>query len=109
MPAHITRTIMGFRETEVLGQLLICPNLPPSLVNEGKHYGIRGLNYGATRLSLNYALLSHERLLVDVECSGGIQVRSVHDEGGNALEVKRSGVHWQFEATNQSSYTVQLS
>jgi hypothetical protein len=109
MPAHIIRTLMGFRETEIQGQVLICPNLPPSLGSEGKQYGIQGLNYGATRLSLSYTLLSQERLLVDVECSGGIQVRSVYGEGGNALEVKRSPAHWQFEATNQSSYTVQLS
>ena len=78
MPAHIIRTLMGFRETEIQGQVLICPNLPPSLGSEGKQYGIQGLNYGATRLSLSYTLLSQERLLVDVECSGGIQVRSVY-------------------------------
>jgi hypothetical protein len=109
MPAHIIRTLIGFRETEIPGKVVICPNLPPSLGDEGKQYGIQGLNYRTTRLSLKYSLLNQGRLMVDMECSGGIQVRSVFDEAGNALEVKRSAAQWQFEAKNHNAYTVQLS
>ena len=109
MPAHIIRTLMGFRETEMPGQALLCPNLPPSLDEEGKQYGIRGLNYGGERFSLNFTLLGHERLLVEIECAGGTQLRSVHGEGGSALEVKRRGTLWQFEAKNHSCYSIQLS
>ena len=109
MPAHIIRTLMGFRETEMPGQALLCPNLPTSLYEAGKQYGIRGLNYGGEHFSLNFTFIDHERLLVEIECAGGDQLRSVHSEGGSALEVKRRGARWQFEAKNHSCYSIQLS
>lgn len=109
MPAHIIRNLIGFRETKGLSQFVICPNLPSSLAESGKRYGIRGLNYGGKRLSLSFLFLDRQRLLVEMEIKGESEIGSVLSEVGDKLQVKHQGTRWQFDAINRHPYTVQLS
>jgi hypothetical protein len=109
MPAHIIRTLVGFRETNEPLQLLVCPNLPSPLAENGKRYGICGLNYGRKRVSLSFLFLDQQRLMVEMELPAKAEIKSVRADGGNTLEVKRQGTRWQFEAINHRPYMVQLS
>jgi len=109
MPAHIIRNVIGFREAKEPTQFVICPNLPPPLAESGKRYGIRGLNYGTRRLSLSFLFLDQQRISVEIEMPGGSEIRSVHSEAGEKLQVKHQGMQWQVDARNHHAYTVQLS
>lgn len=109
MPAHIIRNLIGFRETKDPSQFVVCPNLPPSLAESGKRYGIRGLNYGTKRLSLSFLFLDQQRISVEIEMPGESEIRSVRSESGDKLQVKHQGARWQVDARNHHAYTVQLS
>lgn len=109
MPAHILRSLVGFRETEKDGEFLLCPNFPQSLNVENKQYGVRGLRYGVEHFHLTYTILDKERLSVEIECPGNLRIQSVHAPQGTGLNLIREGVRWRFEARNHVIYTVQLS
>jgi hypothetical protein len=109
LPAHIIRTLMGFRETATQGEFTLCPNLTPALVEAGKEYAIHGLRYGKGRFNLTVQVLDGQRVRIDIESLEGIQVQAIRS-GSAAVPFKQvAGARWQWEANLRTSYSVRLA
>jgi len=79
LPAHIIRSVIGFRETAEAGKISLCPNLPEALAQEGKSYTVDNLAVGGERLSLSYTVLAGGEVKVEGRwaASGRSWARSV--------------------------------
>jgi len=108
LPAHIIRSVIGFREASEDNRFWICPNLPDSFTAKGKIYAVRGLNYLAGRLDLRFTVLDDRRLQVNGMWPAG-NVASVTGSDRRPLAVGRSGRNWHFEANNHERYLVRIS
>ena len=102
MPAHIIRNLVGFRETETPGQVLMCPSLSTSLTKTGKIYSIRGLNYVADRLDVTLTVLGHGRVRVEGRWREHLRTTRVALSHGAMPESVGTGQTWQFSAPNFS-------
>lgn len=69
LPAHILRSIVGFRESAT--GLELCPNLPAALALPGKRYAVRNLQFRGDVLDLEYRVLHGGRIAVAGQWRGG--------------------------------------
>jgi hypothetical protein len=106
MPAHIIRNLIGFRETEDAGRIVLAPSFPPSLAATGKQYGITGLPYAKQRLNLRFTFLDDRHLRAEAEWPAGIQ--SIASTDGHPLPIDHSDGRWSFNAVNHERYTLRL-
>jgi len=75
LPAHIIRSVIGFREAAEAGRVSLCPNLPEALAVEGKSYTVENLGIEGERLSLRYT----------VGAGGAVQVEGRWAQSGRRL------------------------
>src|SRR5579885_2684839 len=109
MPAHIIRNLLGFRETEVVGQFLLSPAFGPLLVGAGKQYGITDLLYAKKKLGIHFTFQDERNLLAELDLPESSQVLSATDANGRSLQLNRSGNRWQFKTENYAGCVVKLS
>lgn len=108
MPAHIIRSLIGFRETGDDRRILICPNLPASWLRRDKRYGIVGLHFGSGRLDLHFQVLDGGEIRIEGEWSGPVQAVSVTSGDARPRDIRKDSRKWQFVALNHQRYTVEL-
>lgn len=108
LPAHIIRSLMGFREMAWSEgeQFELGPNIPDNLSGEGKSFQIRNLHFRGGRFDLQYRQAAEgdfEASLTMAEKAAGIRVV---DEAGSEVLVKSAGNTAVFRAKNHAVYRV---
>jgi hypothetical protein len=110
LPAHIIRSLFGFRELEWSEgeQFDLGPNIPENLAGEGKSFLLRNLHFRGRRFDLQYhqaAKGEFEASLTMSEKAGGIRVT---DEAGHEAPVQLAGNTLAFRAKNHALYRIRL-
>jgi hypothetical protein len=111
LPAHIIRSLFGFRELEWSEgeQFDLGPNIPENLAGEGKSLLLRNLHFRGRRFDLRYghaAKGEFQASLTMAEKAGGIRVT---DEAGQEAPVQLAGNTVAFQAKNHALYRVRLN
>ena len=110
LPAHIIRSLFGFRELEWSEgeQFDLGPNIPENLAGEGKSFLLRNLHFRGRRFDLQYhqaAQGEFQASLTMSEKAGGIRVT---DEAGHEAPVQLAGNTLAFRAKNHALYRIRL-
>lgn len=108
MPAHIIRSIIGFRETEQADSIQICPNFPTALAVPGKRYEIGGLNYAGDRFDIA-AQITGAGVRVEIGWRGAMRIVSGSGADGSPLRIETSAQRHVFDATNHGRYVLRLA
>ncbi len=108
MPAHIIRSLIGFRETEQADSIQICPNFPAALAIAGKRYEIRGLHYAGDRFDLA-ALMTAAGVRVEIAWRGAMRIMSGSGADGTPLRIETSAQRNAFDAANHRRYILRLA
>jgi hypothetical protein len=111
MPAHIIRSLVGARETHDPHEIWICPNLPPALLEPGKHYGLTALRCGtvADPFGIEYDIVDSAKISITLTCSTGTQVTSVR-AGNQVLRPSQAGTNRsEFRGSNNERYLVRFN
>ncbi|HZP00988.1 MAG TPA: hypothetical protein VFD30_11890 [Terriglobia bacterium] len=110
LPAHIIRSIIGFREESetVKMTFTLGPNLPDKLLANGKVFGLRNIRYRGMSMNFRYTGLDHGRLKVELDradrpWSSAVRVIE-HERGITPPSFSVSGGLLSFEATNHALY-----
>lgn len=111
LPAHIIRSLFGFRELEWSegDQFDLGPDIPENLAGEGKSFLLRNLHFGGRRFDLRYGHAAQgefQASLTMSEKAGGIRVT---DEAGHEAPVQLAGNTVAFRAKNHALYRVRLN
>jgi len=111
LPAHIIRSLMGFREIAWSEgeQFDLGPNIPDNLTGQGKSFQIRNLHFRGRRFDLKYRQVADgefEASLTMAEKAAGIRVA---DEAGKEVSVNLAGNTAAFPAKNHALYRVRLT
>ncbi|HZT38416.1 MAG TPA: hypothetical protein VFA28_10990 [Bryobacteraceae bacterium] len=107
MPAHIVRSVIGFRETEQADAIQICPNFPAALAVGGKRYEIRGLHYGGDRFDIA-AQFNAAGVRVEIAWRGATRIVSASEADGKPLRVESRMQRYAFDARNHARYLLRL-
>jgi hypothetical protein len=110
MPAHITRSLIGLRETQDQRDIWVCPNLPADFLKAGKQYGLRRFRCGtaADRFDINYSVIDSRKIAVTVTFPNGTEIASVSADNQAVKQVNRENNQCQFEAFNNARYLLRL-
>ena len=110
LPAHIIRSIFGFREGNEPDRFwfILSPSIPEALFGTGKSLRLRSLRYRGQIFSLQFRCGEGRKLEVDLifpteALHHGLWVR---DESGRQVHVVSSDQGWSFEAENYALYHV---
>jgi hypothetical protein len=110
LPAHIIRSIFGFREGNDPDRFwfILSPSVPEALFSTGKSFRLLSLHYRGQIFSLQFRCGEGRRLEVDLifpteALHHGLWVR---DECGQQAHVAASDRGWSFEAENYALYHV---
>jgi hypothetical protein len=111
LPAHIIRSLFGFREIEWNAgeQFELGPNIPDNLSGEGKSFLLRNLHFRGRLFDLRYTQVAEgefQTSLTMAEKAGGIRVVG---ETGHEVSVNSTGSTAAFRAKNHALYRVRLS
>ncbi len=115
LPAHIIRSIIGFREGSEPGKMsfTLGPNLPDNMLANGKSFGLRNLHYRGMALNVRYGNLGDRKLRVEVERgdhSWPGATRVTEENGGAAPPASSlSGRLLSFEGRNHALYKVEVN
>jgi len=113
LPAHIIRSIFGFREGNEPDQLwfILGPNLPDNLAAKGKSFGVRHLHYRGKSFDLRYERQGDGTLRAELTFTGGWWPRRarVIDEAGMEVTVAYTARNLAFRARNHELYRVDLA
>lgn len=109
MPAHIVRSLIGFRETNDVDQFILSPGFGPLLSGAGKRYGIADLQYARQKLSISFTLQNDRSLLTELTLPESIQIASITNGDGRSLPLEHNGEQWQFRAQNNVRYLIKLA
>jgi hypothetical protein len=109
LPAHIIRSLVGFRDPQAPDALPVSPNLPDSLMQAGKVYRVRNLQYAGESLDLAIHVLDSRRVRVEGKWSGSIRTVEVKDAKGEEVAVQQTDSTWQFEGLNRQDYQTHLA
>lgn len=109
LPAHIVRSLVGFRDPQQRNELPLSPNLPNSQMVAGKTYGILNLRYGSASLDLSIYVLDSQRVRVKGKWSELFRAVAVKDVAGVDVTMQQTGSAWQFEGTNHRQYIVRIA
>ncbi len=113
LPAHIVRSIFGFREGDKADgrQFTLGPNLPDALLilRKGKAFGLRNVHYRGQAFDLHYERLPGDHLSVEIAFlkNEGQKIR-VKNEGGTSLPVSSTARGWRFQAQNHALYQIEI-
>lgn len=108
LPAHIIRSLLGFRESNNPDELWICPNLPDSFLAAGKVYRVRNLRYLGDALLLSFKAQDSQKVIVEGAWSGSTETVAVADAAGQNVTLDSSGGAWKFEGLNHHRYQIRL-
>lgn len=110
LPAHIIRSVFGFREGNEPEQLwfTLSPGIPGKLVGEGRSFGLRNIHYRRQSFDLHYRCGQGRTLQVTLTFSSPPAPHefSVNDESGRPVPSRASGPRCSFEVDNHSLYRV---
>ncbi len=111
LPAHIIRSIFGFREGgwESQEQFELGPNIPESLQGEGRSLLLRNLQFRGRRFDLRYSQTAKEEFLATLTAPARREGIQVTDQAGHAVPVQAAGGEFQFQVKNHALYRVKLS
>jgi hypothetical protein len=70
LPAHLIRSIAGFREAAEPGRLEVSPAIPQRLLQPGRRYAIANLQFRGDRLRLTHTVQPDGRIAVEGEWTG---------------------------------------
>ncbi|MGN6593461.1 MAG: hypothetical protein ACTHJX_11250 [Terriglobales bacterium] len=104
LPAHILRTVVGFRETADAAHCELSPNLPDALAVAGRGYTVRNLRFANDRLDVRYDVLAGGRVQVSGEWAAG--TRCVAAEGAT---LEAAGRQFRFTVPNHTSVRLRLA
>jgi hypothetical protein len=111
LPAHIIRSLFGFREGNEPGHFwfTLSPALPEALLGEGRWFGLRNIRYRQQMFDLHYRRGDGRTLQAILTFPNGSPPRRflVSDAAGRPVSSRASGPQWIFEADNYSAYRVQ--
>jgi hypothetical protein len=109
LPAHILRSLVGFRDPQQPNELPVSPSLPGSFMVAGKAYRVLNLQYGGATLELAIHVLDSKRVRVEGKWSGLLRTVAVKDATGANVALLQTGSTWQFEASNHQQYSVRIA
>ena len=109
LPAHIIRSLVGFRDPQQPNELPVSPNLPNSFMVAGKTYRVLNLQYRGATLELAIRTLDSQRVRVEGKWSGSFRTVAVKDTAGANVALQGSGSSWQFEGANHHQYFVRIA
>jgi Trehalase len=109
LPAHIIRSLIGFRDPGSPDQLPLSPNLPDPLMQAGKVYSVRNLQYAGNFLDLSIHALDAQRVRIEGRWSGSIRTEAVKETTGAEVALQQSGSVWQFDGLNHQQYLIRLT
>ncbi len=111
LPAHVIRSIFGFREGGWEGQeqFELGPNIPASLEGDGKSFLLRNLQYRGRQFDLRYSQTANGEFLAILTSPGRLGGVHVTDQAGRAVPVQSAGGEFRFHVKNHALYHVQLS
>lgn len=107
MPAHLIRNIVGLRETDDRQRAILAPGFPPSLAVPGREYALERIPWCGHSLSIRFRFLDKSRIQVDI--SGSLAVRALHNEQEEAVPIRREGSGAQAELANFGLYSIALA
>jgi len=108
LPAHIIRSLIGFRDPRQADELQLAPNLPDSFMVSGRSYRIVNLQYRGALLELAIQVLDPQRVRVEGTWSGSVRSVAVKDGKGVSVALQGTGSAWQFEGGNHQQYLVRI-
>jgi hypothetical protein len=106
LPAHIIRSVVGFRDPQQSDELPLSPNLPNSFMVVGRTYRVVNLQYRGALLDLLIRVLDSQRVRVEGRWSESLRSVAVKDAKGANIPLQGSGSVWQFEGENHQHYFV---
>jgi hypothetical protein len=115
LPAHIIRSIFGFREDSETSKIVFTlgPNLPDPLMATGKVFSLRNIRYREMSMTLGYTGLDNKRLKVELDRADrpwSSALRVIEPESGRTpASFSVSGRLLSFEAANHALYRVEES
>jgi hypothetical protein len=112
LPAHIIRSIVGFREGSEPHSpwFWLGPNLPDPLFGDGKLFGLSNLRYRGTVLGIRYECQEAGSVGVRIDVAGGhwsAKARVV-DEVGAVVTSKVAAQELSFAGRNHGLYRVEM-
>jgi hypothetical protein len=112
LPAHIIRSIVGFREGSEPQALWfwLGPNLPDALFGDGKSFGLLNLHYRGVILGIRYECGAAARVGVRIHLAAGhwsAQARVV-EESGTVVSSKAIDQELSFAGLNHGLYRVEM-
>jgi hypothetical protein len=112
LPAHIIRSIFGLRESRdrTALQFNLGPNLPDKLVEMGKTFGLRNVQYRRFSFGLRYEIAGQDDLEVQILTGRSAAPRAIRvaSLAGGTVEVNAISGGWSFKAKNHAAYSVAL-
>ena len=108
MPAHIIRTIVGFRESEEAGEFVLSPGFGPALAIAGKRYALDGLPYAGQRMGVSYAFSDEKQLMAQLKLPSQARIVSVSGANGEAVKFTRREAVWEIPMENYERYRVKV-
>jgi hypothetical protein len=110
LPAHIIRSLFGFRELEWTegDQFELGPNIPANLTGEGKSFLILNLHFRGRRFDLRYDQAAEGEFRASLTMAEKARGFRVSDEAGREVPVQWAARAATFTVKNHALYRVQL-
>jgi hypothetical protein len=108
LPAHILRSLIGFRDPRQPDELPLAPNLPDAFMVGGRTYRVLNLQYRGAFLELAIHVLDSQRVRVEGIWSESVRSVAVKDANGANVVLRGTGSAWQFEGANHQQYLVRI-
>jgi hypothetical protein len=109
LPAHIIRSLVGFRDPQRLDELPLSPNLPQAFMTPGRTYCVLNLQYRGKLLDLTMRILDAQRIRVEGRWPDSVRSVAVRDATGRAVPLGGSGSVWQFDGNNHRHYFLRIA
>ena len=109
MPAHIIRTIIGFRESEEEGEFVLSPGFGPAFALAGKRFALDGLRYAGRTIGVSYAFADEKQVTALLKLPLQAQIASVSRGNGEAVKFTRQGAAWEIPMENFEQYRVRIT
>jgi hypothetical protein len=109
LPAHIIRSLVGFRDPQQPDELPLSPNFPNSFMAAGRTYRVVNLHYGEALLDLTMRVQDSQRIRVEGRWSNPLRTVAVTNAKGENIAVQASGSLWQFEGNNHQHYFMRVA
>ena len=111
LPAHIIRSLFGFREIEWSegDQFELGPNIPEDLSGEGKSFLLRNLHFRGRRFDLRYSQVAKGEFRATLTMPDKVGRIRITDDAGHEAPVQLAGTTVAFRAKNHALYRVRLN